>query len=218
MILLYNRPMWTIAAVAVVFLILMLAEYLSRYKGVHSELTRKIVHVLVGIFVAFWPFFLSWGQIQALSVLFTVVVLISIRLRIFNSIHAVARNAVGELLFAVVIGVLALFITNPWVFAAAMLYLSLADGLAAVVGLAYGQRNSYRIFGRTKSVAGSLAFFFTALAISVWYVSLSSGDGSVMVILGLPVLATIAENFSSEGADNLVIPVLVALVLSSSWA
>lgn len=210
--------MWTIVAVAVVFLILVLAEYLSRYKGVHSELTRKIVHVLVGVFVAFWPFFLSWHQIQLMSVLFLIVVLLSIKFSIFNSIHAVSRNKVGEVLFAIVIGILAFISTNQWVFAAAMLHLSLADGLAAVIGLAYGEGNSYRIMGRTKSVAGSLAFFFASLAVMIWYVSFSGVQATVVSVLLLPILATIAENLSGEGTDNLVVPLLVALVLTSSFA
>ncbi len=210
--------MLTIAAVAVVLVILIFAEYLSRYKGVHSELTRKIVHVLVGIFVASWPFFLGWGQIQLLSLAFFAVVLVSIKLNIFGSIHAVARNKMGEVLFAVVIGLLSLISTDPWIFAAAMLHLSLADGLAAVVGLAYGENNSYRIMGRTKSLAGSLAFFFSSLAIMFWYVSFGGADPSAVGLLWLPVVATIAENLSGEGTDNLVIPLLVALVLTSSLA
>jgi len=199
-------------------LILVFAEYLSRYKGVHSELTRKIVHVLVGMFVAFWPFFLSWRQIQVLSLMFLVVVIVSIRLNLFGSIHAVSRNSWGEVLFAVIIGILAFISTDPWVFAAAMLHLSLADGLAAVVGLAYGDHNSYRILGRTKSLAGSLAFFFTSATIMFWYVSFSGAEASAVVLLWLPVVATIAENLSGEGTDNLVIPLLVALVLTSSFA
>ncbi len=210
--------MWTIAAIAVVFLILIFAEYLSRYKGVHSELTRKIVHVLVGMFVAFWPFFLSWRQIQVLAVLFLVAVLVSIKLNIFNSIHAVSRNTMGEVLFALVIGLLGFISSDPWIFAAAMLHLSLADGLAAVVGLAYGGHNSYHILGRTKSLAGSLAFFFTSLVIMIWYVSFSGTDPSVVSLLWLPLMATIAENLSGQGTDNLVIPLLVAFVLSSSFA
>ena len=210
--------MWTIAAVAVVFLILVFAEYLSRYKGVHSELTRKIVHVLVGMFVAFWPFFLSWRQIQLLSLMFLVVVLISIKLNVFGSIHAVARNKMGEVLFAVIIGILAILAPDPWVFAAAMLHLSLADGLAAVVGLAYGEGNSYRILGRTKSLAGSLTFFFSSLLIMIWYLAFSNTAPSAVSVLWLPVVATIAENLSGEGTDNLVIPLLVALVLTSSLA
>lgn len=210
--------MWTIAAVAVVFLILILAEYLSRYRGVHSELTRKFVHVLVGMFVAFWPFFLSWGQIQALSLLFLVVVGVSVKLKIFNAIHAVTRNTMGEVLFAVAIGLLAFICTDPWIFAAAMLHLSLADGLAAVVGLTYGEHNSYRIMGRTKSLAGSLAFFFTSVVIMLWYLSFSDSAASAVAVLWLPIAATIAENLSGEGTDNLVIPLLVAFVLTSSLA
>ena len=210
--------MWTIAAVVVVFLILAFAEYLSRYKGVHSELTRKIVHVLVGMFVAFWPFFLSWRQIQVLSLLFLLVVLASLKLNIFNSIHAVSRNTMGEVLFAMIIGILAFISSDQWIFAAAMLHLSLADGLAAVVGLAYGENSSYRILGRTKSVAGSLAFFFTSISIMIWYVAFSGTTASAVNLLWLPVVATIAENLSGEGTDNLVIPLLVALVLTSSFA
>jgi dolichol kinase len=210
--------MWAIAAIIVVFLILVFAEYLSRYKGVHSELTRKLVHILVGIFVAFWPFFLSWGQIQLLSLLFLIAVLLSIRFRVFNSIHAVSRNTMGEVLFAVVIGVLAFIVSNQWVFAAAMLHLSIADGLAAIVGLAYGEHNSYKIMGRTKSLSGSLAFFFASVAIMFWYVAFSGTDYSVAKMLWLPIVATVAENLSGEGTDNLVIPLLVALVLTSSLA
>jgi phytol kinase len=210
--------MWTLVAVAVVFLILVFAEYLSRYKGVHSELTRKIVHVFVGMFVAFWPFFLSWRQIQVLSLLFLAVVLLSIKLSIFNSIHAVSRNKMGEVLFAIVIGMLAFISTNEWIFAAAMLHLSLADGLAAVVGLAYGEHNSYRILGRTKSLAGSLAFFFASISIMIWYVAFSGVAASAVLLLWLPVVGTIAENLSGEGTDNLVIPLLVSLVLTSSFA
>jgi phytol kinase len=210
--------MWTIAAIAVVFLILILAEYLSRYKGVHSELTRKLVHIFVGMFVAFWPFFLSWQQIQVLSLLFLLSVIFSIKFNVFRSIHAVSRNAIGEVLFAVVIGLLAFISSSEWVFAAAMLHLSLADGLAAVVGLAYGEGNSYRIMGRTKSLAGSLAFFFASLAIMFWYVSFSGSDPSPVAMLWLPLVATVAENLSGEGTDNLVIPLLIALVLTSAIA
>lgn len=208
--------MWTIAALVVVFLILVFAEYLSRYKGVHSELTRKLVHVMVGIFVAFWPFFLSWRQIQALSLLFLVTVLVSIKFRIFNSIHAVSRNHVGEVSFAIVIGVLALISSSPWVFAAAMLHLGLADGLAAVIGLAYGSDNSYRIAGRTKSLAGSLTFFFVSTAIMFWYASFSNSGYGIVPMFWLPLTATLAENLSGKGLDDLIVPTLVALVLTSS--
>jgi dolichol kinase len=207
--------MWIFVAVIAVFLILVFAEYLSRYKGVHSELTRKLVHVMVGTFVAFWPFFLSWRQIQMLSLAFLLVILLSIWLNVFKSIHAVKRNIAGEVLFAMVIGVLAFLSTSEWVFMASMLFLSLADGMAAIVGLLWGDENQYKVFGHVKSVAGSLAFFFTALLICIAYTVFSGTTQSATVLLWLPVVATISENLAVNGTDNLVIPLLAALVLTS---
>jgi dolichol kinase len=206
----------TVAVIVVVFLILLLAEYLSRYRGVHSELTRKLVHTLVGVFVAFWPFFLSWRQIQMLSVAFLLVVLISIKLNIFGSIHAVKRNVMGEVLFAMIIGILAFISTDEWIFTAAMLHLSLADGLAAIIGLAYGDKNSYKVLGETRSLTGSLTFFFTSSIIMLFYTIAGNADYSGMTLIGLPVIATIAENFAIKGTDNLIIPLLVAFTLTSA--
>ena len=208
--------MWTIAALLVVFLILVFAEYLSRYKGVHSELTRKMVHILVGVSVAFWPFFLSWHQIQFISLLFLITVLVSIKLNVFGSIHAVARKNTGEVLFAAVIGILALISSKDWIFTAAMLHLSLADGFAAIFGLAWGDGTTYKIMGRHKSLVGSLAFFFTSIAIMVAYAAFSGLSYNSVTLVWLPVAATIAENLSGEGTDNMVVPLLVALVLTSS--
>jgi phytol kinase len=208
--------MLAVLAVIAVFGVLVFAEYLSRYRGVHSELTRKLVHILVGVFVAFWPFFLSWRQIQMISLAFLVVVLISVKLHIFRSIHAVQRNALGEVLFALIIGILAFIATDKWIFAAAMLHLSVADGLAAIVGLGWGDHNKYKIMGHTKSVAGTLAFFMTSVLIMIGYVILSGAPYSSVTLLWLPVTVTLAENVAVHGTDNMVIPLLVGLALTSS--
>jgi len=212
----YNRGMIAAALVVLAtFCILVGAEYLSRAKQIHTELTRKLVHVAVGSFVAFWPFFLSWRSIQLLSLAFFIVICISIKLNIFRSIHAVERNVMGELLFAIVIGVLAVICTNPWVFMAAMLHLSLADGLAAVIGLGWGDTNTYKVFGRTKSIAGTVAFIAVSFGILVVYAAFAHSSTSLATIFWLPFLAGITENIAVYGTDNLVMPLLIASVLSS---
>ena len=204
-----------ILVVFVTFCILIFAEYLSRLKQIHAELTRKLVHVAVGTFVAFWPFFLTWRQIQFLSLAFFVVVCLSIRMDIFRSIHAVKRSITGELLFAIVIGLLALIATDKWIFMAAMLHLSVADGLAAVVGLGWGDTNSYKVMGKEKSIAGSLAFLVTSFVILGIYALFSNSDTSLATLLVLPFVATAVENIAVNGTDNLVMPLLIAVVLAS---
>jgi dolichol kinase len=208
---------WTALAVIFVFAILVLAEYLSRTTRIHAELTRKFVHVAVGTFVAFWPFFLTWRTIQFLSLAFFVVVSLSIKLNLFRSIHAVERNVLGELLFAIVIGMLALIATNKWVFMAAMLNLSLADGLAAIVGLGWGDTNSYKVFGRTKSISGTVAFAVTSLIVLMIYAAGSHANIGWFTYIWLPLLAAGAENVAVRGTDNIVMPLLVAVILSSAF-
>lgn len=204
-----------IFAVFVTFCILIFSEYLSRAKQIHAELTRKLVHVAVGTFVAFWPFFLSWREIQWLSLAFFAVICISIKYNIFSSIHAVKRSITGELLFALVIGLLALISTNKWIFMAAMLHLSIADGMAAVIGLGWGDKNSYKVFGRTKSVAGSAAFLVSSYLILAIYALFSHAGTSVATYIWLPLIATLTENLAIQGTDNIIMPMLIALVLMS---
>ena len=201
--------------VCVTFCILVFSEWLARAKQIHAELTRKLVHVAVGSFVAFWPFFLSWRQIQLLSLAFLVVVSISIKLNVFRSIHAVNRNMLGEILFAIVIGALSLIVTSPWIFMAAMLHLSLADGFAAVAGLLWGDTNSYKVFGRTKSVAGTTAFVIISFCILLSYYVFAHSSTSFLTILWLPLVAAAAENMAVHGTDNLVMPLLIALALGT---
>lgn len=206
----------TLAAIVVVFCILVLAEYLARTTAIHTELTRKFVHMSVGTFVAFWPFFLSWGMIEAVSVMFLIVVLTSIRLNVFRSIHAVRRNNAGEVLFAMAIGGLALISSSKWIFMAAMLNLAIGDGTAAVVGTLWGDGNQYKVFGRTKSRAGSIAFFVCSELILVAYAAFGHGHVAFYDFVWMPLLATAAENLAVNGTDNVVVPVVVALMLSSN--
>jgi dolichol kinase len=204
----------TALVVIATFGVLVFAEYLSRARQIHAELTRKLVHVAVGTFVAFWPFFLSWRSIQLLSLAFFLVVCISIKFDIFRSIHAVKRNVMGELLFAIVIGVLAIICTNPWIFMVAMLHLSLADGLAAVVGLGWGDTNQYKVFGKVKSIAGTLTFAVVSFVVLGIYFVYGGGATSFSTILWLPLVAAATENLAVYGTDNLVTPLLVAIILT----
>ena len=207
---------WTVLTVLIVFGLLVLAEYAARTKHIHAELTRKFVHMSVGTFVAFWPLFLSWRQIELLSGAFLVVILLSIKFHIFRSVHDVDRNVSGEILFAAAIGLLAFISSTKWIFMAAMLNLSLADGLAAIIGILYGDKNQYKVFGRTKSRAGTAAFLVTSLVITVFYFACSHAALNPIILVGLPLAATLAENVAVLGTDNIVMPLLVATILSGS--
>ncbi len=208
--------LWIVLSLGAISLILYWAERGSRAKHLHPELTRKFVHVLVGTFIAFWPFYLSWQVIAGLSLLFFIMIAVSMKMEILHSIHSVQRTTRGELLFALAIGVLALLATNKWVFMAGMLNLSLGDGIAALVGILKGEGNEYKVFGHTKSKAGTLAFLITSFLISIVYIIFSGSGFSLVTLLLIPIAAAITENIAINGTDNLAIPVVVALFRTNS--
>lgn len=205
-----------VLTIIAVFLILLSAEYLARRTKMHAELTRKFVHMAVGSFVAFWPFFLTWRQIELLSIAFFLVILVSIKLTIFTAIHTTPRRAIGEISFAVVIGFLALISSSKWIFMAAMLNLAIGDALAAIIGLLWGEKNQYKVFGKIKSIAGTSAFFIVSLIIMAAYIKLSHDSASIVTLFIVPILATFTENVAVNGTDNLIMPVLIALMLGGT--
>lgn len=207
----------TIILVCLVVLVLLcLSEFGWRKGYMTNELGRKFVHITVGSFVAFWPYWLSWNQIRVLSLAFIVVVLLSRFLKIFNALHSVQRPTYGEFFFALTVGLLTFITHDEAIYAAALLQMSLADGMAAVVGVEYGlkyQFRRYHVFGHIKTVIGSLVFFVISAALLFGY----SADTTQLALWLIPAIAagaTALEIIGIAGVDNLLVPLFVAALLN----
>jgi dolichol kinase len=83
------------------------------------------------------------------------------------------------------------------------------------VGIGWGDNNTYKVMGKEKSIAGSLAFLITSYLILIVYAIFSGSSTSFLTLLWLPVLATAVENVAVNGTDNLILPMVVAMVLTS---
>ncbi len=202
-----------------VAVILFASEFLWRtrlFKG--AETPRKLVHILVGVFIAFWPLFMSFAWIQVVSALLFLAVYASKKHHVFRSIHSVRRPTYGELFFPLGVLIAAAFAKSGWVYMAAVLHLSLADGLAALVGVNYVKQGGYKILGQTKTVMGTATFYVTSLFIisaTMLIDPASYGANVPYVILFLPIGTTFIENFGVYGTDNLLVPVAVITILDT---
>ena len=209
-------PWLFLATVALVFLLLMGSELWWRKRRPDSELSRKFVHLTVGSFVAFWPFFLSWNEIRILSAAFIVVVLLSKWLNIFQAIHSVQRPTWGEIYFALVVGLLTFVTHSKSIYAAALLQMSLADGMAAIVGVEYGIKRGkeYLVFGHPKTLIGTLTFLLISWAILFGY-SADVSRLSLVYVASFGAGAAIIENLAVAGLDNLLVPLVIAAALTA---
>jgi phytol kinase len=206
---------WLVAAsTVIVFILLCASEVLWRFHHLHPEYVRKFVHITVGSLVAFWPFFLTRREIVALSVAFIAVLATAKYLNIFRAIRSVQRPTWGEAFFAIAVGSLTDITHDAWIYAAALLHMGLADGLAAVLGTRFGRRTRYSVFGSEKSIVGTLAFLGVSSLILVGYATFAHADVSawfMVIVAG----AGLLENIMGRGSDNLVVPVYVAVCLNA---
>lgn len=196
-----------------VAILVVVGEKLRLNHRYHPEVTRKFIHITVAIFVSTWPFWMSWNNIELLSLLMFVGVLASRYFHIFKAIHDIKRRTWGELFYAMSIGMVAVLSQDAWIFTAAMLLMGLADGLAAVVGTMFGGKHRYKVLGHYKSWEGTATFWIAAVAIVLVCGVLNGPQESWTVLLWLPIVATFFENFAVAGTDNLLVPLVVTLLL-----
>ena len=133
---------------------------------------------------------------------------------VFKAINDVKRKTWGDVLYALGIGLTATLTRDPWIFAVAILFMSLSDGMAGLVGTHYGKSSRYIIFGNKKSIVGTLAFILCSFAILIGVQSVHSLAITPVMFVVLPFMAAALENLGALGSDNILIPVLVVLALS----
>lgn len=199
-------------------IIFWIGEYFRRKYELSNEVSRKLFHVIAGSLAALWPFYMSYRYVVTVEILFVISALVSRKLGWWKWLYDVGRTSWGEIFFALGVIVAALLEPPHWIYAIAILEVAIADAAAALIGLKYGRNNSYNVFGQVKSVAGSLAFYAVSLAIVIAVALISPatmGQNTFICILILPVLTTIAENFSPFGLDNIFVPLIVIGFLSA---
>lgn len=193
------------------------AEGLYLTQSVSAEITRKIVHIGAGnvILLAWWLRTPAWMGIVA-SVVFSGVALSSYWLPILPGINSVGRTSLGTFFYAVSIGVLTAAFWGqgyPEFTALGILTMTWGDGMAALIGQAYGQ-HPYEVWGMKKSWEGSSAMLLASfmvgggVLISVYGLTLSS----LAIALLTALFATTLEAFSKLGIDNLTVPLGSALL------
>lgn len=206
-------------AILVLALILVVSEFLWKRIKVHPELARKFVHITCGVFISFLPFWVSYKWIMILCAGFVVVNLLNHKIKVFHAIRAVRRQSWGDVLFGVGVFAVALFQPDPWLFAISVLMVSLADGLAAVFGVTYGEKHGkYYLFTQPKTIVGSATFVITAALVMLIGMFASSYFVDPLslwpALIMLPLLLVCIENLAVFGLDNLALPLATLGILS----
>ena len=218
-----NNTLGFILCLVYVFSIIGLAEGLRRWQGYSSGFTRKVIHIGVGmmswflhlLFTSPWPFVAACGA-------FMVINLLDWRYDFFKAMKSSSRSNLGTVYFPLAAAVVALvFWDQPPLMVAALMPLTWGDGLAPVIGAAWGKR-VYRIHTSTRTLEGSAGFFvagFVFTWLALWVMPGLPDITPVAALLpALVIMAvtTLIEAVSIWGLDNLAVTA-AANVHPSLW-
>lgn len=190
--------------------------------GASPEVSRKSVHVLMGLVCVSFPWVFGrplpvWILAAAATLPLAVVRSIpALRSGMGSALHGINRPSYGEVLFAPAVAAVFHFSGgDPYLYGIPIGILTLADAASAVGGTRWGRRH-YGVGEGFKTVEGSLIFLATAF-LCVFLPLFFGGRVDMIhafwISLILATLAMMAEGVSDRGFDNLVIPLGCIFVL-----
>lgn len=197
-------------------LLLLVNQYAWTHKLVRGEASRKLAHIGIGSFIATWPIFMTWGEIRIALAVGLIGALVVRQVRIFPSLFDIERRSIGDVVAPLIIIVAAIIEPTKTIFAVTVLHIAFADGMAAVIGSRFGQRTAYNIAKQRKTILGTATFYVASLLImTAAAIFKPSLDFSTMLVYigAIPLVATLTENISPRGLDNVTVPAVVIAML-----
>lgn len=204
-----------------VFAVIGAGEGLRRRLGYGSGFTRKVIHIGVGMMSWALPFLFDtpWPFVVA-ALLFAAINLLDWRFGFFAAMASSDRSNLGTVYFPLAAAAVALlFWSRPPLMVAALMPLTWGDGIAPVVGKAFG-RHRYTVFGHERTLQGSAGFFLAGLLFTWLALWLIPGPPHIDVAVSLAVAAvimvstTLVEAISLWGLDNLTITAAATAILA----
>lgn len=187
----------------------------EKWGSFHPEVLRKGVHVGMGLVVLPfpWVFDRDWPVIVLAALACGALVATRsiglLRRGVGTVMDGVGRESLGEIYYPISVAVLFVLSGDTWLlYVVPILMLALADAVAALVGVRYGQVQ-YQTSDGIKSIEGSLAFFLVAFFSAHIPLLLLTDTGRAEAILIATILALLVmmlESVAWRGLDNLFIP------------
>ncbi len=187
--------------------------------GVASTYIRDLLHVGAGVWVIGWP----WWRHAAIPIAIVAVVALVVarvpalarRFAIADKLQRSVTNGDehwnGLVLYTLAYAIFTIVGLggDPFPAGAALLALSMGDGIGGAVGRALGEHRFRVPGGKQKSLEGSVVVACGALAGALVAAALFGVPLGIAGALGLGIVAAIAEAFAPRGTDNIVIPAAV---------
>lgn len=202
----------SIIYIALVFLTSKLLEK----KG--KEMSRKYIHIMLcNIWFIFMYFFDNWIVAAILPAIFVVINALSYKYNIIKIMEREnKKEGIGTVYYAIsltILSIVTFYFNKPILGLAGVLIMGYGDGLAAVVGQKVKSKE-YKVFGGTKSIAGTITMLIVSFLISSLIFMYLGTEALILKSIIIAVIGTIVEAVSVKGLDNITVPLIVTGLFS----
>ena len=197
--------------------ILVIAAVCKKYFPRKEELSRKIIHIGTGpVILLAWLFNIPKNIAFFSALLITLALGINYKYRLLPAIEDIDRKSFGTIAYGISITFLLLLFWPRYASSIAIGVLSMAfgDGLAGLIGRSIVSPK-WSILGQTKSLIGTFTMG-SVVAITTSIISSTRHLGiEPLEIIIISLIATLLEQISPLGIDNLTVPIGVTCI--SIW-
>jgi len=215
---------WSGILLATLVIIIGCSELVRKKLHLSISFTRKFVHILTGILIAFAPLLLQRPYpLLFIAGSFVALNWIAIKKKWMPGMHATEKISYGTVFYPLSFFILIILLweRHRTILVIAMLIMAIADAMAAIIGEKVTKPIRYQFDGEPKSVQGSavmliVTFFITILGLSLFlrYENYVLGLSQELWIAAIvAVIATACESISYKGSDNLTVPLGAAFTL-----
>jgi len=194
------------------FLIFLISIVFKKYNEDNKEIVRKIIHIGIGPLIPIAQF-LKINQNSALifTGIVSLMVFINYNYKLFPTIEDVERKSYGTLFYCLSLFILIYLFwdKDPYALISGFFIMTFGDGLAGLIGKSFNSK-SWIFFKQKKSLYGTITMFLTSLIV-VCSIGYSQQNSLNLNYFTIAFIATLLEQFSILGIDNLIVPISSAL-------
>tara|TARA_Y100001978_G_scaffold196205_1_gene205452 strand:- start:2486 stop:3076 length:591 start_codon:yes stop_codon:yes gene_type:complete len=187
----------------------LITKVLKELRASNQELLRKIIHIGMGPLIPLAKYLgLSQLSAQFFTGIIAILILINYINKLFPIIEDIDRKSYGTFFYCLSLFTLISIYwdKNPLALIAGCFVMTFGDGLAGLIGKIYKSK-SWVVFNQKKSLIGTMTMFVASFLI-MSLIGYFDKNNFTLSYLYLASLATLLEQISIVGIDNLTVPII----------
>ena len=196
-------------------ILFLITIFYKLYKSNNKEVLRKIIHIGIGPLIPFAKFLeINIETAQYLAGFISLLIVFNYIYKLFPIIEDVDRKSYGTIFYCISLFILISIFweKDPSALFVGVFIMTFGDGLAGLLGKNFKSK-SWIIFNQKKSLLGTLTMLIVSTLVLV-AIGYKTGYEFNLFYIFIAIISTILEQISILGIDNLIVPLISAIMFN----